>query len=188
MNMITERYRDAATSIYSDGTTLVYERIFDAPRDVVWQAFMDPDRIPRWWGPHGTTTTVVEMDVRVGGTWRYVSRAPDRDDVTFHGEYIEIVPPERFTWTFLFDVPGVGPQGRREPDTKTRSAAYANGRWWGLLPSQSCRSVDVVRPRAVASSRAATVHGMIEACTCRVSATWVVPRPTRSRPSTVGRS
>ena len=62
---------------------------------------MDPERIPRWWGPHGSTTTVVEMDVRVGGKWRYISHAPDRDDVPFMGEYLEIEPPERFKWTFI---------------------------------------------------------------------------------------
>ena len=78
---------------------------------------MDPDRIPRWWGPHGTTTTVVEMDVRVGGTWRYVSSAPDRDDVTFHGTYLEIDPPARYRWTFLFDVEGVGEMGGPETFT-----------------------------------------------------------------------
>jgi uncharacterized protein YndB with AHSA1/START domain len=117
MNTVIERYRDDATTVYSDGTELVYERIFDAPRDVVWQAFMDPARIPRWWGPYGTTTDVVEMDVRVGGTWRYISHAPDREDVVFHGEYLEILPPERFTWVFLFEVPGVGDQGGPETFT-----------------------------------------------------------------------
>jgi uncharacterized protein YndB with AHSA1/START domain len=111
MNTVTERFRNDTTTVYTEGTELVFERTFDAPRDVVWQAFMDPDRIPRWWGPHGTTTEVVEMDVRVGGAWRYISRAPDRDDVVFHGAYLEVVPPERFTWTFLFEVPGVGDQG-----------------------------------------------------------------------------
>jgi uncharacterized protein YndB with AHSA1/START domain len=78
---------------------------------------VDPERIPRWWGPHGTTTTVVEMDVRVGGKWRYDSRAADREVVSFHGEYLEIKPPERFTWTFLFDVPGLGDQGGPETFT-----------------------------------------------------------------------
>jgi len=117
MNTVTERFRNDTMTVYSEGTELVFERTFDAPRDVVWQAFMDPDRIPRWWGPHGTTTEVVEMDVRVGGTWRYISRAPDRDDVTFHGEYLEIQPPERFTWTFLFEVPGAGDQGGPETFT-----------------------------------------------------------------------
>ena len=117
MNTVIERFRNETTTVYSDGTDLVYERIFDAPRDLVWQAFMDPDRIPRWWGPHGTTTEVVEMDARVGGTWRYVSRAADREDVSFHGEYLEVVPPERFTWTFLFEVPGMGDQGGPETFT-----------------------------------------------------------------------
>jgi uncharacterized protein YndB with AHSA1/START domain len=117
MNTVTERFRNDTMTVYSEGTELVFERTFDAPRDVVWQAFMDADRIPRWWGPHGTTTEVVEMDVRVGCTWRYISRAPDRDDVVFHGEYLEIAPPERFTWTFLFEVPGVGDQGGPETFT-----------------------------------------------------------------------
>ena len=51
MNTVTERFRNDTMTVYSEGTELVFERTFDAPRDVVWQAFMDPDRIPRWWGP-----------------------------------------------------------------------------------------------------------------------------------------
>jgi uncharacterized protein YndB with AHSA1/START domain len=109
-----DRGSTESTTIYSDGGDLVMERTFDAPREQVWKAFMDPELVPRWWGPHGTTTTVVEMDVRPGGSWRYVSRGPDRDDVAFYGEYLEIEPPERFRWTFLFDVEGVGPVGGPE--------------------------------------------------------------------------
>ena len=102
------------TTIYSQGGDLVFERTFDAPREQVWKAFMDPDMIPRWWGPHGTTTRVAEMDVRPGGTWRYVSSAPDREDVVFYGEYVEVDPPKGYRWTFMFDVEGVGPQGGPE--------------------------------------------------------------------------
>lgn len=102
------------TTIYSDGGDLVFERTFDAPREQVWKAFTDPDQVPRWWGPHGTTTTVAEMDVRPGGKWRYVSSASDRDDVAFYGEYLEVTPPSGFTWTFMFDVEGLGPQGGPE--------------------------------------------------------------------------
>jgi uncharacterized protein YndB with AHSA1/START domain len=105
------------TAIYSDGSDLVFERTFDAPRSEVWKAFTDPEIVPRWWGPHGTTTTVVEMDVRPGGTWRYVSSAPDRDEVTFYGEYIKVEPPTSFEWTFMFDVEGGGPQGGPETFT-----------------------------------------------------------------------
>ncbi len=105
------------TTIYSEGGDLVYERTFDAPREMVWKAHTDPQLIGRWWGPHGTTTKVGEMDLGPGGKWRYVSSAPDRDDIEFYGEYLEIVPPERIRWTFMFDVEGVGPQGG--PETLT---------------------------------------------------------------------
>ena len=57
------------------------------------------------------------MDVRPGGKWRYVSSAPDRDDVTFYGEYLEVDPPEGYKWTFMFDVEGVGPEGGPETHT-----------------------------------------------------------------------
>jgi uncharacterized protein YndB with AHSA1/START domain len=102
------------TAIYSDGGDLVFERTFDAPIERVWKAFTDPEAVPHWWGKHGTTTIVTEMDVRPGGKWRYVSRAPDRDDVAFYGEYLEVDPPNGFKWTFMFDVEGVGPMGGPE--------------------------------------------------------------------------
>jgi uncharacterized protein YndB with AHSA1/START domain len=109
-----DRGSTATTTIYSEGGDLVFERTFDAPREKVWQAFTDPELVPRWWGPHGTTTTVTEMDVRAGGTWRYLSSAPDRDDIEFFGEYLEVRPPELLRWTFMFDVDGMGPQGGPE--------------------------------------------------------------------------
>jgi uncharacterized protein YndB with AHSA1/START domain len=105
------------TAIYSDGTDLVFERVFDAPRERVWQAFTDPEIVRRWWGKRGTTTTIEEMDVRPGGKWRYVSSDQGREDVVFYGEYLEVTPPERFRWTFMFDVEGVGPQGGPETHT-----------------------------------------------------------------------
>jgi len=109
-----DRGSTATTTIYSDGGDLVMERTFDAPRERVWQAFMDPAVVPLWWGPHGTTTVVAEMDVRPGGKWRFISSEPDREDVLFFGEYLEIDPPRQFRWTFMFDVEGVGPQGGPE--------------------------------------------------------------------------
>jgi len=127
-----DRGSTQTTTIYSDGGDLLFERTFDAPREQVWKAFTDPERVAQWWGPKGTTTTVAEMDVRVGGTWRYISRAPDRNDVSFYGEYLEIEPPERFRWTFLFDVEGVGAQGGPETftfddvDGKTKVTAISH--------------------------------------------------------------
>lgn len=109
-----DRGSTETTTIFSVDGDLTYERTFDAPRDLVWRAMTDPAWIPRWWGPHGTTTTVVEMDVRPGGAWRYVSAASDRDDVAFYGEYLEITPIDGYAWTFMFDVEGAGPMGGPE--------------------------------------------------------------------------
>jgi uncharacterized protein YndB with AHSA1/START domain len=105
------------TAVYSEDGDLVFERTFDAPRERVWKALTDPDQVPHWWGPHGTTTIVTEMDVRPGGKWRYVSKGPDREDVEFYGEYLEVDPPNGYKWTFMFDVEGVGPMGGPETFT-----------------------------------------------------------------------
>lgn len=83
------------------------ERVFNAPRDRVFAAFTDPELIPQWWGPHGTTTVVDEMDVRPGGTWRFVSQDSDGSEVGFRGVYREVAPPERLAQTFEFEgMPG----------------------------------------------------------------------------------
>ena len=112
-----DRGSTETTTIYSEGGDLVYERIFDAPRELVWKAHTDPDMIPRWWGPHRHTTRVEEMEVRPGGKWRWVSVDTEGNEFAFYGEYLEVVPPEKIAWTFMFDVEGVGPQGG--PETLT---------------------------------------------------------------------
>ena len=71
--MTVEQLGNDRTTAYVDGAELVIERIFDAPRDLVWRVMNDPDRVTNWWGPHGYTTTVEEMDVRVGGKWRFIN-------------------------------------------------------------------------------------------------------------------
>lgn len=87
------------TKVVAEGADLVMERIFDAPRDLVWQVVTEPEHIPHWWGPRDTRTTVVEMDVRTGGRWRFLHSSPGGYEVTFLGEYLEVVPPERLTRT-----------------------------------------------------------------------------------------
>jgi len=87
--------------------TLIAERWFDAPRDLVWAVISDPKRIPHWWGRHGDVTTVIEHDARVGGTWRYVSRGADGVDHPFTGKFLEIDPPSRAVQTFIYDVEGL---------------------------------------------------------------------------------
>jgi uncharacterized protein YndB with AHSA1/START domain len=104
--MAVKQLGNERTTVYSDGQELVFERILDAPRHLVWKVLTDPERVTRWWGPHGFTTTVVEMDLRVGGNWRFINRGPDGQEAPFKGEYLEIVSPERMVQTQVFDVPG----------------------------------------------------------------------------------
>jgi uncharacterized protein YndB with AHSA1/START domain len=77
---------------------LVLTRIFDAPRERVFQVWTDPKHVALWWGPHGFTTTVQEMDVRPGGNWRYSMRGPDGNSYPFNGKYVEVVAPERLVF------------------------------------------------------------------------------------------
>ena len=105
------------TTIYSEGGDLAYERTFDAPRELVWKAHTDRELVAKWWGPNRHQTRVEEMDLRPGGKWRYVSVDADGNEFAFYGEYLEIVPPEKIRWTFMFDLPEVGPQGG--PETLT---------------------------------------------------------------------
>ena len=81
---------------------LVIARVFDAPRALVWKAWADPERVAKWWGPHGFTITSCEMDVRAGGAYRVCMRSPEGTDHWVQGVYREIVPPERlaFTWAW----------------------------------------------------------------------------------------
>jgi len=101
-----DRGSTATTTIYSEDGRLVFERRFAAPRALVWRAFTDPELVPRWWGKHGSVTEVVEMDVRPGGRWRYISRAADREDIVFFGEYLTVDAPRAYVWTFMFEFPG----------------------------------------------------------------------------------
>jgi uncharacterized protein YndB with AHSA1/START domain len=79
---------------------IVVERIFDAPRDLVFRAFTDPELIPQWWGPRDTETIVDRMDVRTGGDWRFIHRNADGSETAFRGTFREVTPPERVAWTF----------------------------------------------------------------------------------------
>jgi len=82
-------------------------RLFDAPRDLVFEAMSKPEHITRWWGclGEGYSVPVCEVDLRVGGAWRFVNRHP-QGEAAFHGVYRELNPPERVVFTEIFeDVP-----------------------------------------------------------------------------------
>jgi uncharacterized protein YndB with AHSA1/START domain len=122
--MAVQELGNERTRAYTDGPYLVLERIFDAPRELVWKVLNDADRIPHWWGPSTTTMTVVENDVRVGGRWRWIAHSGD-GDAPFKGEYLEVVPPERVVRTEMLDVP---PFNEGEPAIETMTLEDLGGR------------------------------------------------------------
>lgn len=75
------------------------ERVFEAERERVFDAFTSPELVPQWWGARDDVTTVEEMDVQPGGRWKYVCSGPESDDV-FSGVYREVTPPEGLIYTF----------------------------------------------------------------------------------------
>ncbi len=83
---------------------VVMTRLFDAPRELVFEAMTRPEHVKRWWGQlgDGYSVPVCEIDLRVGGKWRFVNRHP-RGEAAFHGEYREIAPPGRVVFTEIFE-------------------------------------------------------------------------------------
>jgi|tagenome__1003787_1003787.scaffolds.fasta_scaffold20307497_2 uncharacterized protein YndB with AHSA1/START domain len=84
-------------------TQILITREFDAPRRHVWRAYTEPSLIKRWWAGQKGTVTSVEVDLRVGGRWRYVMTANGGFEVAFHGEFREVAPPERLVNTEAFE-------------------------------------------------------------------------------------
>ena len=86
-------------------TEITLTRLFDAPRDLVWTAMTQPEHVRRWWGclDERYSVPVCEIDLRVGGRWRFVGRGPEGDYPAFYGEYREIEPPERLVYTEIFE-------------------------------------------------------------------------------------
>ena len=87
---------------------ILITREFDAPKHLVYKAWTTPELVKRWWSGDRGEVTIAEIDLRIGGTWRYVMVASGDLEVGFHGEYREIVPNERIVSTEVFEgIPGV---------------------------------------------------------------------------------
>ncbi|WP_028067823.1 SRPBCC family protein [Solirubrobacter soli] len=92
----------AVLTLPSD-TEILMVREFDAPRELVFKAYTTPEHVKRWWAGKRGNVTVAEIDLRVGGRWRYVMVADGGFEVAFHGEYQEIVPNEKLVNTEIFE-------------------------------------------------------------------------------------
>lgn len=87
-----------------DDLSLTVERTFDAPRELVWKAWTEPEHVALWWGFQGVKLPICEIDLREGGSYRFVQRLADGNEMPFKGVYREVIRPELLVYTQIFDV------------------------------------------------------------------------------------
>src|ERR671933_2839443 len=120
---------------------IVITREFDAPAHLVFKAYTTPELVKQWWSGHRGKVTSAEIDLRVGGRWRYVMVTDDGgQEVAFHGEYREIVPGERLVSTEVYEMPGAPPDA--EGTLNTATFAELDGRT-RLTVLVQCPSKDI---------------------------------------------
>jgi uncharacterized protein YndB with AHSA1/START domain len=122
--MASRSSRAATVTLPTDEQILITRR-FDAPRRLVFKAYTTPELVERWWHANRGTVVSVEIDLRVGGRWRYAMVTDDGFEVAFHGEYREIVPDERLVSTEVYE--GV-PDGDAMPTLNTATFSDEGGR------------------------------------------------------------
>jgi uncharacterized protein YndB with AHSA1/START domain len=114
----------ATVELPADDQILI-TREFDAPKHLVYRAYTTPELVKRWWSGQRGEVTLAEIDLRVGGRWRFVMVAGEGFEVAFHGEYQEIVPDERLVSTEIYEIPE---QGDSPPTVNTATFTESDGR------------------------------------------------------------
>jgi uncharacterized protein YndB with AHSA1/START domain len=114
----------ATVTLPTDEQILI-TREFDAPKHLVYKAWTTPELVKRWWSGHRGSVTSAEIDLRVGGRWRYVMIATGGFEVAFHGEYREIVPNERIVTTEVYEG---APGGDDDPPLNIITFTEVDGR------------------------------------------------------------
>ncbi|HEV8495517.1 MAG TPA: SRPBCC family protein [Gemmatimonadaceae bacterium] len=123
--MVASAAKHRAVVTLPSDTQVQIQRDFDAPKRLVYKAWTTPELIKRWWSAKRGTVTTADVDLRVGGTWRWVMMTDRGFEVAFHGEYREIVPNERLVYTEVFE--GI-PNGDEAAALTTMTFAEKNGR------------------------------------------------------------
>jgi uncharacterized protein YndB with AHSA1/START domain len=113
--MVAATSQGTATVTLPADNEILITREFNAPKHLVYRVYTTPELVKRWWGANHGEVTVADIDLRVGGTWRYVLIS-DGHEVAFHGEYREIVENERLVMTEVYELPGAeSPAPEDEP-------------------------------------------------------------------------
>jgi len=124
----TLKNRHGSAVITRQGDTdYVVTRSFDAPADLVFEAHTTPELVQRWWGFETSQWQVCEIDLRVGGSWRWVVQEPDGMVVGFHGAYLEIERPHRLVYTEMYEMPHAPLPDRADYPTNTVTLDEVDG-------------------------------------------------------------
>jgi uncharacterized protein YndB with AHSA1/START domain len=142
----------AANSNAPSDTTdreLIFTRVFDAPRELVFKAWTDPRHLVQWWGPNGFTTSVYEMDVRPGGVWRLTMRGPDGIEYKNRLVFLEVVKPERLVY-------------KHEPETGSEPVSYETTVTFAEEGAKTRVAMRMLFPSAAARKHVVTKYNAIE--------------------------
>ena len=112
--MVTKTSKGSAVLTLPSDTEIMVTREFNAPRHLLWKAWTTPELVNRWWHANRGTCTTTDIDLRVGGKWRWVMVTDSGFEVAFHGEYREIVPNERLVYTEVYEGSPKGEDGWEE--------------------------------------------------------------------------
>ena len=126
----------ATVTLPTDEQILI-TREFDAPKHLVYEAWTTPELVKRWWSGRRGTMTIAEIDLRVGGTWRYVMVAHGEFEVAFHGEFRELVPNERIVTTEVYEDPDAEPLPEADAPVNTITFTEVDGRTTLTLLAQT---------------------------------------------------
>lgn len=122
---------------------IVITRIFDAPRALVYKCYTQPEHMAHFWGPHGSTTPVCEVDLRPGGRWRTVMRFASGDEFGYTSVYLEIVPPERIVYRDAPDDWPGGLEGLPPPTLHSTIALAEDGGRTTVTVTVRCPSLEL---------------------------------------------
>ena len=103
-----ETRSDEVTVALPSDREIVFTRMFDHPRDLLFEAWTKPEHLRQWWGCEGSYLTLCEVDLKTGGAWRLVMRMKDGSEHPFRGTYREIVPNARLVYTECYEMPSIG--------------------------------------------------------------------------------
>lgn len=117
-----ESHAGTSAAMNTEDREIVITRVFDAPRELVWKAFTDPQHVVEWWGPKGFTTSIHLMEVKPGGVWRHTMHGPDGTDYLNESVFLEVVKPQRIVYSH-----GGGKKGDPVPTSEATWTLEAQG-------------------------------------------------------------